>query len=63
MIDQNKDTLPPAWFALGCFLTTPVIAMILILGAVILFTVWPFMPVIFYVKRKSELQQTKEAKP
>ncbi len=63
MIDQNKEPLPPAWFALGCFLTTPVIAVILILGAVILFTAWPFMPVLFYVKRKSELQQIKEANP
>jgi len=59
---QYKYPLTPCWFALGGFLTTPVIAMILILGAVILFTAWPFIPVIFYVKRKSELQQIKEAK-
>jgi hypothetical protein len=62
--EQNKDTLlSPVWFALGGFFTTPVTAVALILGAVILFIAWPFIPILFYMKRKSELQQTKEAKP
>jgi hypothetical protein len=60
---QYKYPLTPGWFALGGFFTTPVLAVTLLLGAVILLTVWPFMPVIFYVKRKSELQHIKEAKP
>ncbi len=63
MIDQNKEPLPPAWFALGGFFTTPVLAAFMILGAAILLTAWPFVPMLFYMKRKSELQQTKEAKP
>jgi hypothetical protein len=62
--EQNKDTLlSPAWFALGGFFTAPVIAVALILGAVILVIAWPFIPMLFYMKRKNELQQTKEAKP
>jgi len=60
--DQNKYPLTPGWFALGGFFTTPVLAMTLLLGAVILLTAWPFVPVLFYMKRKSELQQIKEAK-
>ena len=62
MTDQNKYPLTPGWFALGGFFTTPVLAMTLLLGAVILLTAWPFVPVLFYMKRKSELQQIKEAK-
>jgi len=61
--EQNKYPLTPVWFALGGFFTTPVFAALLILGAAILLTAWPFVPVIFYVKRKTELQQTKEDKP
>jgi len=62
--EQNKDKLlSPAWFALGGFFTTPVLAMILLLGGAIMFIAWPFIPILFYMKRKSELQQTKEDKP
>jgi len=62
--EQNNDTLlSPAWFALGGFFTTPVLAIILLLGCVLMFITWPFVPMFFYMKRKSELQQTKEAKP
>jgi hypothetical protein len=62
--EQNKDTLlSPAWFALGGFFTTPVIAVALILGAVVLVIAWPVTPMFFYMKRKNELQQKKEAKP
>jgi hypothetical protein len=60
---QNKYPLTPAWFALGGFFTTPVLAALMILGAAILLTAWPFVPMLFYMKRKSELQQIKEAKP
>ena len=64
MSEQNKDKLlSPVWFALGGFFTTPVLAMILLLGGAIMFVAWPFIPILFYMKRKSELQQTKEAKP
>jgi hypothetical protein len=59
---QNKYPLTPGWYALGGFFTTPVIAVTLLLGAVILLTAWPFVPMLFYMKRKSELQQIKEAK-
>jgi len=34
----------------------------LLLGAVVLLTAWPFVPMLFYMKRKSELQQIKEDK-
>jgi hypothetical protein len=60
---QNKYPLTPGWFALGGFFTTPVLAALMILGAAILLTAWPFVPMLFYMKRKSELQQIKEAKP
>ena len=63
MSKQNKYPLTPGWYALGGFFTTPVIAVILLLGVVILLTAWPFIPAIFYIKRKGQLQQTKEAKP
>ena len=62
MSDQNKYPLTPSWYAFGGFFTTPVLATTLLLGAVILFAVWPFTPMIFYLKRKSELQQNKEVK-
>jgi hypothetical protein len=62
--EQNKDKLlSPVWFALGGFFTTPVLAIILLLGCVLMFITWPFVPMLFYMKRKSELQQTKEVKP
>jgi len=61
--DKNKYPLTPGWFALGGFFTTPVLAVTLLLGAVVLLTAWPFVPMLFYMKRKSELQQIKEAKP
>jgi len=60
---KNKYPLTPVWFALGGFFTTPVISVVLILGAVILVIAWPFVPMLFYMKRKRELQQIKEAKP
>jgi hypothetical protein len=60
--DKNKYPLTPVWFALGGFFTTPVLAIILLLGCVLMFIAWPFIPILFYVKRKSELQQTKEVK-
>jgi hypothetical protein len=56
--EQNKYPLTPGWFALGGFFTTPVLAALMILGAVILLTAWPFIPAIFYIKRKGQLQQT-----
>ena len=62
MSKQNKYPLTPGWYALGGFFTTPVLAALMILGAVILLTAWPFIPAIFYIKRKGQLQQTKEAK-
>ena len=63
MSDKNKYPLTPVWFALGGFFTTPVLAMTLLLGGAIMFIAWPFIPILFYMKRKSELQQTKEANP
>lgn len=63
MNKQNKYPLTPGWYAMGGFFTTPVLAALLILGAAILLTAWPFVPMLFYMKRKSELQQIKEAKP
>jgi hypothetical protein len=63
MNKQYKYPLTPGWYALGGFFTTPVMATILLLGGVILFIAWPFIPAIFYIKRKGQLQQTKEAKP
>jgi hypothetical protein len=60
--DQNKYPLTPGWYALGGFFTTPVLAMILLLGAVTLLTVWPFVPILFYIKRKGQLQQTPDNK-
>ena len=63
MSNQHKYPLTPGWYALGGFFTTPVLAITLLLGAVILITAWPFVPIVFFMKRKSELQQTKEAKP
>ena len=62
MTDQNKYPLTPGWYALGGFFTTPVLAMILLLGAVTLLTVWPFVPILFYIKRKGQLQQTPDNK-
>jgi hypothetical protein len=59
---QYKYPLTPGWFALGGFFTTPVLAMILLLGAVTLLTVWPFVPILFYIKRKGQLQQTPDNK-
>jgi hypothetical protein len=57
---QNKYPLTPGWYALGGFFTTPVLAVTLLLGAVILLTAWPFIPAIFYIKRKGQLQQLKK---
>jgi hypothetical protein len=57
---QNKYPLTPGWYALGGFFTTPVIATMFLLGGVILFIAWPFIPAIFYIKRKGQLQQLKK---
>lgn len=47
--------LPPSWAALGALCMTPVIALLFLLMAGLLLLAWPFIPVLVYLQRRSEM--------
>ena len=46
--------LSPIWPAIGSIFTTPLAAVLFVLGGVMLLIVWPIVPFVIYFEKKKE---------
>ena len=55
--DCPATTCSPFWYAVRGFFATPLLVVILLLGAVVFSITWPLIPVLLYLQRKEEISK------
>jgi len=50
----------PFWYAVGGFFATPLLVVILVLGAIVFSVTWPLIPFLLYFRRKEEISTANE---
>jgi hypothetical protein len=49
---MKSELSPPLWYALAAIVTTPLVALCLLMAAAIFILGWPFIPILCYFQRK-----------
>lgn len=55
-----KSELTPFWYAVGSFFFVPFAVIMLAVAAAALLTIWPAIPVLFYLERRNERRNENE---
>jgi hypothetical protein len=54
---SEEIKLSPCWYAAAMFCAVPLCAIGLLVGAVALIAAWPFVPLVAYLDRKTEVSK------
>ena len=54
---SEEIKLSPCWYAAAMFCAVPLCAIGLLVGAVALLAAWPFVPLVAYLDRKTEVSK------
>lgn len=56
----GKELIPPIWYALGSIFATPLISIFMVIGGLLFFCSWPFIPFLCYFQRKAEIRKAND---